>query len=49
MKIRYDSEADIFLLIFREDPPVDAIEEPSGRYCKLWGRGEPSVLNSSMH
>jgi len=30
MKIRYDSEADILLLIFREDPPVDAIEEPGG-------------------
>lgn len=30
MKIRYDSEADVLLLILRDDPPVDAIEEPGG-------------------
>jgi len=51
MKIRYDSETDILLLIFREDPAVDAIEEPGGRYCKLWGRGEPvciEFLNASI-
>ncbi len=30
MKIRYDPEADVLLLVLREDPPVDAIEEPGG-------------------
>jgi len=27
-EIRYDSEADVLLLVLRENPPVDAIEEP---------------------
>jgi uncharacterized protein YuzE len=30
MRIRYDSDADVLLFILREDPPVDAIEEPGG-------------------
>jgi hypothetical protein len=27
MRIKYDPEADVLLLVLREDPPVDAIEE----------------------
>jgi uncharacterized protein YuzE len=30
VRIRYDPEADVLLLVLREDPPVDAIEEPGG-------------------
>lgn len=30
MKIRYDPEADVLLLALRDDPPVDAVEEPGG-------------------
>jgi len=30
MRINYDIEADILMLILRDDPPVDAIEEPGG-------------------
>ena len=30
MKIRYDPESDVMLLLLRDDPPVDAIEEPGG-------------------
>lgn len=34
MRINYDPDADILLLVLRDNPPVDAIEEPGG-YCKL--------------
>ena len=30
MKLQYDHEADVLLLILRDDPPVDAIEERGG-------------------
>jgi uncharacterized protein YuzE len=30
MRIRYDPEADTLLLVLRDDPLVDAIEEPGG-------------------
>jgi uncharacterized protein YuzE len=30
MKIRYDSESDILMMIIRDEPPVDAIEEEGG-------------------
>ena len=30
MRIRYDSESDVLLVVLREMPPVDAIEEPGG-------------------
>ena len=30
MRIRYDLEADILLVILRDEPPVDAVEEPGG-------------------
>jgi hypothetical protein len=35
MKIRYDLEADGLLLVLRNNPPVDVIEEPGG-YRRLW-------------
>ncbi|BFU90060.1 MAG: hypothetical protein NTAFB01_12470 [Nitrospira sp.] len=30
LKIRYDPEADVLLLLLRDSPPVDAIEEAGG-------------------
>lgn len=30
MKIRYDPDADVLMLVLRNNPPVDAIEEPGG-------------------
>ncbi len=30
MRIRYDADSDILMLILRDNPPVDAIEEPGG-------------------
>jgi len=30
MRIKYDSEADVLILILRDEPPADAIEEPGG-------------------
>ncbi len=30
MRIKYDLEADILLVILRDEPPVDAVEEPGG-------------------
>lgn len=30
MRIRYDPEADVLLLLLRDDPLVDALEEPGG-------------------
>jgi len=43
MRIRYDSEADVLLLILRDDPPVDAVEERAARsiLASAFG-GEPS-------
>ena len=30
MQIKYDSEADVLIFVMRDEPPVDAIEEPGG-------------------
>ena len=40
MRIRYDSEADILLLVLRELPPVDAVEEPGGVIISYGEDGE---------
>jgi uncharacterized protein YuzE len=51
MKIRYDQEADVLLLILRDDPPVDAIEEPGGVIVSYGEDGEPvcvEFLNASV-
>jgi uncharacterized protein YuzE len=50
MKIRYDVDADILLLVLREDPPVDAIEEPGGVIVSYGEDKEPvsvEFLNAS--
>jgi uncharacterized protein YuzE len=41
MKIRYDIEADVMVLLLRDDPPVDAIEEPGGVIISYGEDGEP--------
>jgi uncharacterized protein YuzE len=51
MKIRYDSEADILLLVLRDEPPVDAIEEPGGVIVSYGEDGEPvsvEFMNASV-
>ncbi len=41
MKFQYDVEADVLCLILRDDPPVDAIEEPGGVIVSYADDGEP--------
>lgn len=50
MKIRYDPEADILLLVLRDDPPTDAVEEPGGVIVSYGENREPvsvEFLNAS--
>jgi uncharacterized protein YuzE len=51
MKIRYDQDADILLFTLRDEPPVDAIEEPGGIILSYGEDGEPvsvEILNASI-
>jgi uncharacterized protein YuzE len=51
MKIQYDPEADVLLLVLRNKPPVDAIEEPGGVIVSYGEDGEPvsvEFLNASV-
>lgn len=51
MRIRYDPEADVLLLVLRDGPPMDAIEEPGGVIVSYGGDGEPvsvEFLNASV-
>jgi uncharacterized protein YuzE len=51
MKIRYDPEADVLSLVLRNNPPVDAIEEPGGVIVSYGEDGEPvsvEFLNASV-
>ena len=41
MRMRYDPQADVLVLILREDPPVDAVEEPGGVIVSYGESGEP--------
>jgi len=50
MKIKYDPDADVLLFVLREDPPVDAIEEPGGIIVSYGEDKEPvsvEFLNAS--
>jgi len=40
MKVRYDEDSDILFLMLRDDPPVDAIEEPGGVIVSYGEDGE---------
>ena len=51
MRIKYDPEADVLLLSLRDNPPVDAIEEPGGVIVSYGEDGEPvsvEFLNASV-
>lgn len=51
MKIKYDTDADVLLFVLREDPPVDAIEEPGGVIVSYGEDKEPvsvEFLNASL-
>jgi uncharacterized protein YuzE len=51
MRIRYDPEADVLPLVLRNNPPVDAIEEPGGVIISYGEDGEPvsvEFLNASV-
>ena len=41
MRIRYDAEADIMIFILRDEPPVDALQEPGGVIISYGADGEP--------
>jgi uncharacterized protein YuzE len=41
MQIRYDPESDVLLVVLREEPPVDAVEEPGGVIVSYGEDGEP--------
>lgn len=41
MDIQYDAKADILVLIVRDAPPVDAVEEPGGLIISYGEDGEP--------
>jgi len=41
MRFRYDPEADALLLVLRDHPPVDAVEEPGGVIVSYGEDGEP--------
>ena len=50
MRIRYDTEADVLILVLRNEPPVDAVEEPGGVIASYGEDGEPvsvEFLNAS--
>lgn len=44
MRIRYDAEADILLFVLRDEPPVNALEEPGGVIISYGEDGEPVSL-----
>jgi uncharacterized protein YuzE len=51
MKVQYDRDADILLLVLRDEPPADAIEEPGGVIVSYGEDGEPvsvEFLNASL-
>jgi uncharacterized protein YuzE len=51
VKIRYEPDSDVLIMILREDPPVDAIEEPGGVIVSYGEDKEPvsvEFLNASL-
>ena len=41
MKVTYDSEADVLCLVLRDEPPLNAAEEPNGVVVSYGEDGEP--------
>lgn len=51
MKIQYSPDADVLMLILKDDPPVNAISEPGGIIVSYGESGEPvtvEFLNASQ-
>jgi uncharacterized protein YuzE len=51
VKIKYEPDSDVLIMILREDPPVDAIEEPGGVIVSYGEDKEPvsvELLNASL-
>ncbi len=51
MKIQYSPDADVLMLILKDDPPVNAIAEPGGIIVSYGESGEPvtvEFLNASQ-
>jgi uncharacterized protein YuzE len=51
VKIKYEPDSDVLIVILREDPPVDAIEEPGGVIVSYGADKEPvsvELLNASL-
>jgi uncharacterized protein YuzE len=51
MRVSYDEESDILMLILRDEAPVDAIEEPGGVIVSYGEDGEPvsvEFLNAAL-
>jgi uncharacterized protein YuzE len=52
MRVRYDPEADVLMIVLRDAPPVDAFEEPKGIIIISYGEdGDPvsvEFLNASV-
>ena len=51
IKIKYDPEPDVLLLVLRDVPPADAVEEPGGVIVNYGEDGEPvsvEFLNASV-
>ena len=52
MRIQYDNDADILLLVLRDEPPIDSVEEPEGVIVSYGEDGGPvsvEFLNASVH
>jgi uncharacterized protein YuzE len=51
MKIKYEPDSDVLTMVLRDDPPVDAIEEPGGVIVCYGEDKEPvsvEFLNASL-
>jgi uncharacterized protein YuzE len=51
MKIKYEAESDVLIMVLRENPPVDAIEEPGGVIVSYGEDKQPvsvEFLNASL-
>jgi uncharacterized protein YuzE len=44
MRVRYDPEADVLMIVLRDAPPVDALEEPRGIIISYGEDGDPVSL-----
>lgn len=50
MRVKFDADSDILVLILRDDAPEDAVEEPGGVLVSYGGDGVPvsvEILNAS--